>query len=667
MHDKPVSCVWEITGGCNLRCGHCGSACAGALPGELSTEEDLRLCDMLIDMGLHWVTLSGGEPLTRNDWPLLASRLSQSDDLAVYIVTNGMAIDELMARKLKESSVQQIAISIDGDEATHDSIRGKGCYAQCQRAFSLLKAAGIQSGAVTTVMKNNLPLLPGIRDALKTMGVCDWQLQLGLPMGKLEDKPAWPIEPGEIDRIVDFAHEESRKGEMEIMLADCIGYYSRKEILVRQATTKPSHALPVWDGCNAGKRSFGILHNGDVVGCTSMRKRLYTEGNIKERSLKEIWEDPDAFAWNRQMRPDMLKGYCRECLYVLKCRGGCANMRLCFGGSLRAENKYCLYNVYRTVQIIKAFWRVRSCMALDLEAGRAEQADPTVLLAVRHMQGLYQNRAEPFLLRRRQGGEDVRHSVEFGRDVRVFALERCVIGAFVPCFSDDVRGEAEIDVIAGESRFDAPLDVEDGIHRRRFRGPEGGENDGGLIRSRHFVISTGMHRARARHADNQHAKQQQAFHTASLLFRGAGPCKTALFAVANRAVMPFFWTDPRLIMSPVGKHSRPSVLTPGRNTGKHRHGSAAGLLASGSPRIFRLPVREFRDSGLHGAFENTLPGHSGGSAADLHRLPDYARTAAPAELSDRQCTKNRVRDKTVSEKRRKRPRHSGFHSTSQNG
>ncbi len=349
MNNQPLCCIWEITMACNLRCGHCGSSCADALEGELSTEEALGLCNQLAEMNLQWVTLSGGEPFMRKDWPLLVKKLSDSG-MAVHMTTNAQMIDEEVVFRLKESGVSQIAISIDGTREVHDSIRKKGCYDQCEHAFRLLAEAGIEAGAVTTVMKKNMDILPQMREELNRMGAKTWQLQIGVPMGNLKEHPDWVIHPNEVERIVDIAYEENTQGNLKVMLADCIGYYSRKETIARQSIHEPFGTVPVWNGCNAGIHSFGILHNGDVVGCTSMRNNPYIEGNIRNRSLWEIWEDADSFAWNRKFSAGSLKGFCRECIYALKCRGGCSNMRLSFQGTLQSENEYCLYHIYKNGQ-----------------------------------------------------------------------------------------------------------------------------------------------------------------------------------------------------------------------------------------------------------------------------------------------------------------------------
>ena len=55
--NKLTTAVWEITMGCNMRCKHCGSSCAEALPDELITSEALEVCDQLKDLGLNMSTL----------------------------------------------------------------------------------------------------------------------------------------------------------------------------------------------------------------------------------------------------------------------------------------------------------------------------------------------------------------------------------------------------------------------------------------------------------------------------------------------------------------------------------------------------------------------------------------------------------------------------------
>lgn len=169
-----------------------------------------------------------------------------------------------------------------------------------------------------------------------------WQLQLGLPMGNMSKNSELVAKPSDVDIVIDFAHKAMLEDKIDIQLADCIGYFNIKEIEVRNHSSKTD--VYEWNGCGAGKYSLGILHNGDILGCTSVRNREFIEGNIKTKNIKEIWENPDSFSWNRKMKKEQLNGLCKKCKYGARCLGGCSNTRLTHGGSMYAENKFCSYN-----------------------------------------------------------------------------------------------------------------------------------------------------------------------------------------------------------------------------------------------------------------------------------------------------------------------------------
>ncbi len=201
----------------------------------------------------------------------------------------------------------------------------------------------VSSGVITTVNRRNLPELPELRELLAQVGVRYWQLQIGLPMGNFVQNTDMVMDPQQVDAIIDFAHETMRDGRVNVYPADCVGYYNIKELQVRQQAHRTA-TFPLWQGCNAGKRSLGILHNGDILGCTSVRDRHFIEGNVRERPLRDIWEDPNAFAWNRQADKLKLGGNCRICQYAEQCLGGCPNTRLTMNGRMDSENIYCSYN-----------------------------------------------------------------------------------------------------------------------------------------------------------------------------------------------------------------------------------------------------------------------------------------------------------------------------------
>lgn len=340
--NKPITAVWEITMGCNLRCKHCGSSCEGALEGELTTQEALNLCDDLGKMGFEWITLSGGEPTTRKDWHLIAKRLNENGVIP-NMITNGWLLNEEIADKAVDAGINTIAFSIDGLEETHDYIRKKGSFAKIMSALDILKNRNINCSAITTINTRNISELEDLREILISKGVAGWQLQLGLPMGNMAKNSDLVSVPEHINKVIDFSYNTIQEGKnIDIQLADCIGYYNVKELEVRRKSMGQDYN---WFGCGAGKFSLGILHNGDILGCTSVRDRSFIEGNIRNTPIKDIWDNPDSFSWNRTMTKDKLSGVCKKCLFGSQCLGGCSNTRLTMGKSIYSENTYCSYNI----------------------------------------------------------------------------------------------------------------------------------------------------------------------------------------------------------------------------------------------------------------------------------------------------------------------------------
>lgn len=341
MKYKPITGVWEITMGCNMRCKHCGSICENPQSDELTTKEALNLCEELGKLGFKHITLSGGEPTTREDWHVIAKGL-RDNGIIPTMITNGWLIDEKIIDKAIEAGVNTIAISIDGLEETHDFMRKAGSFQRSIKALKLMGDKGIYSAVITTVNKKNINQLENMKNVFIESGVTTWQLQIGMPMGNLKENCELVLDNDGIDTIIDFGYKNLNDNKIKVHFADCIGYYNRKEMEVRKASSNSDY---MWQGCGAGKHSLGILCNGDIVGCTSIRNKEFIEGNIRKTSLKHIWTSPETFKWNREIIKEKIDGFCSKCNYGDVCLGGCSNTRLCMEDSIYKENKYCSYYI----------------------------------------------------------------------------------------------------------------------------------------------------------------------------------------------------------------------------------------------------------------------------------------------------------------------------------
>jgi cyclic pyranopterin phosphate synthase len=106
----------SVTDRCNFRCQYCMPA--EGLPWLeraeiLSFEEITRLVGLLAAMGVRDVRLTGGEPLVRRQFPMLASMLAQIEDVRdLSVTTNGFLL-ERDAEALVSAGVNRFNVSID--------------------------------------------------------------------------------------------------------------------------------------------------------------------------------------------------------------------------------------------------------------------------------------------------------------------------------------------------------------------------------------------------------------------------------------------------------------------------------------------------------------------------------------------------------------------------
>ncbi len=322
--------VWELTLKCNLRCSHCGSSAGVPRPDELSTGECFRLCEQLADLGCVDVSLMGGEPFLREDWFSVASCVK---DLGMNLnfVSNGTILDRFID-EIGRLEPKVVGISIDGVKETHEQVRGVGSFEKTLEAIDLLKEKNIQTTVITTVSKLNFKDLPKLKDMFFKKGV-NWQIQVAMPFGNFKKEHILSKEEFYASALF-IARErtKNRFSDLPLVGAHCYGYYS--EIL-------PGCD---WKGCSAGVTAIGVTSNGGIVGCLSMGNNRFIEGNIRDMSLKDIWENPDNFVYNRKFDETKLGPYCRDCKHGVKCKGGCNAMSYTITEKFN-NNPYCFYSI----------------------------------------------------------------------------------------------------------------------------------------------------------------------------------------------------------------------------------------------------------------------------------------------------------------------------------
>ena len=322
----PHICVWELTLACNLRCKHCGSSAGKRRPDELSLDECLRVAEELVAMGCARITLIGGELTLYPHWHHVGRRLVELG-AEVNMISNGMDWSPSHVEQAKAAGFSLVSFSVDGFEREHDEMRSKGSFGQVVRAIDLTVAAGVRTSVNTTVNGLNRRLLPQLRSFFMDHGVSTWQVQLATPTGNMGEHRDLLLPPEDLLWLVPQIAEMCQIPcpEFEICAAHNIGYFGKPESVLRGADV----VLPFWLGCRAGCQVIGIESGGDVKGCLSLPSSVhgelrFVEGNVRENSLRDIWNRPGAFAYNRLFELEQLGGFCRVCRFRDVCRGGCS-------------------------------------------------------------------------------------------------------------------------------------------------------------------------------------------------------------------------------------------------------------------------------------------------------------------------------------------------------
>jgi radical SAM protein with 4Fe4S-binding SPASM domain len=336
----PGCAVWEITLACNLNCIHCGSAAGKKRDDELSTKEALSLCEDLHGIGCQGVALMGGEPLLRSDWVEISQRVHELG-MDLSIITNGwLGQDEKTIQNIVDLAPECVTVSLDGGEASvHDMIRGvKGSFDRATKAIDRYSGLGLPTSVITTVHKLNLKQLVKVRDFLRGKGVA-WQIQMATPYGRLERKHVLSQE--EYYSVALFISSTSKQFSKEIMVAGAhdMGYFS--PIL-------PELQVKEWQGCQAGISTLGIQSNGNVLGCLALPDE-FIEGNIRNRTLSDIWYDESTCKYSRHFKSSDIKAHCGRCEYKMQCGGGCSAVSVSMAGGLH-QDPYCCRHIEQSLK-----------------------------------------------------------------------------------------------------------------------------------------------------------------------------------------------------------------------------------------------------------------------------------------------------------------------------
>ena len=299
----------RLTKNCNLTCRHCSVSAGKVAEDELNLEEITGVIDEISEMGVHYLVLTGGEPL-------LFKKLSKvldcavSRSLKVSIDTNGILLSKKKALELKKSGISTIQVSLDGMEKTHDKIRGSRAFEMAVKGIKNSVDAGVYTTINFTASKMNKDDLPEVILLAKELRVDALTLERFVPIGR----------GGEINEqmLTSQGFKECLKTLLDEKVlrtnsTDPLSIFLKPDVLNKYSTEELNSRI--CGGCTAGIAALTISYDGSVYLCPKLEVKY---GNIRDSSLLEIWTGGEI----GPVRFRELGGKCGACRWKNLC-GGC--------------------------------------------------------------------------------------------------------------------------------------------------------------------------------------------------------------------------------------------------------------------------------------------------------------------------------------------------------
>ncbi len=319
--------AWEMTRACPLKCRHCRAEALCEPPaGELTTAESKVFLDDLATMSKCLLILTGGEPMLRPDFFELAAYATELG-LKVVAAPCGMYLTAAAARKLKETGVRMISLSVDGaTAATHDGLRGvDGAFDMVLAAAAAAREADLPFQINTTVHSGNLEELESLSELVRREGAAKWDLFLLVPTGRGKEMAGQELTPKQYEETLIWARERALRGQA--IKLTCAPHY------VRVAAEKGLRGTP----CLGGKSFAFVGHQGEVQICGFLD---VSAGNIREKPFAAIWRESKLFHELRDWK--QYTGKCGRCEYLQRC-GGCRARAYALTGNYLGPEPYCVY------------------------------------------------------------------------------------------------------------------------------------------------------------------------------------------------------------------------------------------------------------------------------------------------------------------------------------
>lgn len=304
----PLNIEWEITKECNLQCRHCYTSAGKKEPRELTTDEAISMINHLDKVGISDITISGGEPLLREDLEVIIKHLKKIE-LPFVLYTNGILLNPERQSSLKKAGVTSFSLSLNGTtKKTHNYVHNANTYNIIMKRIKQLKENGFGVQALYTLMGVNLKealTLPQLIEEIGLDSVCIYPFY---PAGRGADHVSQFDVPGETL----YNTIEKLTTHKKIYLGGCLQGIFKGATMVK--------------GSPCARLMCLVTSEGKLRPCNFLP--FQTKKSLLEESIYTLWKSPvleKVRTWQ-----DIVKKECDTCEYVKTCRGKCLAFHMPF-------------------------------------------------------------------------------------------------------------------------------------------------------------------------------------------------------------------------------------------------------------------------------------------------------------------------------------------------
>jgi len=333
--DNPLALVCELTHRCPLHCVYCSNPHElTARASELSTETWSSVFKQAAELGVLQADLTGGEPLARTDIVELI-RAARAAGLYVSLITSGLPLDEAKLDSLLAAGLDHFQLSFQGStEPVAEEISGTKAHAQKLRVLEWLKSPRIAVTLNFVLHRHNLH-------------------QIGEMLAIAESSSATRIEFANVQYYGwGFANRElllPTRAQLDQFLLDVKAAEEHLRGKIRVEYVVPDYYAKYPKPCMGGwgRKVMLISPSGEALPChaAAVIPGLRFE-NVKEKSLREIWESSEAF--DKFRGESWMQEPCKSCDRRTQDFGGCRCQALLIASDASATDPVCSLSPNRT-------------------------------------------------------------------------------------------------------------------------------------------------------------------------------------------------------------------------------------------------------------------------------------------------------------------------------